>query len=522
MKKPTLFSRVTLMILLMASCTSKNENIEGFSILSKETLADKIKGAWAMQTIGVTYGGPTEFRYEKRMIPDSIPLAWSDTMMYHSMTFDPGLYDDIYMDLTFVDVFQKEGLDAPVTSFANAYAHAGYSLWHANQQGRYNILNGIMPPESGSWLHNPHADDIDFEIESDFAGIMNPGMPQSAATVCKKIGHIMNSGDGYYGGVFISSMYSYAFLLNNMEDIVSRALEMIPGESRYHQCISDVIQWHKMYPADWKKTWQEVEKKWGNDIGCPDGAGSDFNIDAKLNSAYVVIGLLYGGGDPGKTMEIAARCGQDSDCNPSSAAGVLGAMIGYKAIPATWGSGLAKIEDMDFKYTTVSLNDVYRISLADAKQMIVRNGGDTTGNEVKIKLQDPVPVPLEVNFQGYKLANTVNINKKINLRSKTFTTRFDGVGFVIRGVPKNSAFEKNYDLVTPEQTRNDFAVELKCTVDNHQPETIKLPLNFLQRNTEIICYQYELPAGRHTVTLQATNLVPSVYLDIWNMLVYNK
>ena len=48
-------------------------------------LRDKIKGAWAAQTIGVTYGGPTEFRYNKRIIPDSIEIHWSDTMMYHWM-----------------------------------------------------------------------------------------------------------------------------------------------------------------------------------------------------------------------------------------------------------------------------------------------------------------------------------------------------------------------------------------------------------------------------------------------------
>ena len=31
--------------------------------ISKEVLLDKIKGGWAGQTIGCTYGGPTEFKY---------------------------------------------------------------------------------------------------------------------------------------------------------------------------------------------------------------------------------------------------------------------------------------------------------------------------------------------------------------------------------------------------------------------------------------------------------------------------
>ena len=49
-----------------------------------------------------------------------------------------------------------------------------------------------MPPESGHWLHNPHADDIDYQIEADFAGLMTPGMPNAASEISDKIGHIMN------------------------------------------------------------------------------------------------------------------------------------------------------------------------------------------------------------------------------------------------------------------------------------------------------------------------------------------
>ncbi len=510
---------VSICLAILSCVRSKQE--KGVFIISREDLADKIKGAWALQTIGVTFGGPTEFDFRKQIIPDSVTIQWADTMMYHWMTRSPGLYDDIYMDLTFVDIYQKEGLDAPASSFANAYANAGYYLWHANQQGRYNILNGIMPPESGSWKNNPHADDIDYQIECDFAGIMNPGMPNSAAQVSDKIGHIMNSGDGYYGGIFISSMYSYAFITNNMEEIVIRALASIPQESTYYQCISDVLSWYRAYPDDWKATWNELEKKWGDDIGCPDGAAESFNIDAKMNSAYVVIGLLYGGGDLNKTMDIATRCGQDSDCNPSSAAGVLGAMIGYKAIPPQWSSGLSLIEDMDFQHTTISLNEVYRISLAHAMEMIARNGGDTTRNKIKIKLQDPSPVALEVNFQGYKLAGKVHINMNVDINSaKPFETEFEGVGFVLRGAPRNTGFMNTYALLSPEQTMNDFVLEVNCTIDEQGPFQVSLPLNFLKRSPEIVAYRYELSPGRHKIKIESLNMPKGVQLQLWDMLVY--
>jgi hypothetical protein len=117
--------------------------------ISLPTLREKIKGGWAGKTIGVTYGGPTEFRYQGTMIQDYQTIPWTDSTLVTTFVNDPGLYDDIYMNLTFVDVIERCGLDAPADSFAMAFAHAGYPLWHANQAARYNILHGIMPPRSG-------------------------------------------------------------------------------------------------------------------------------------------------------------------------------------------------------------------------------------------------------------------------------------------------------------------------------------------------------------------------------------
>ena len=67
-----------------------------------------------------------------------------------------------------------------------------------------------------------------------------------------------------------------------------------------------------------------------------------------------LIGLLYGKGDFAKTVEITTRCGQDADCNPSSAAGILGTILGYNKIPDYWKQGLEGAEDLNFAYTEIS------------------------------------------------------------------------------------------------------------------------------------------------------------------------
>lgn len=512
-----------LLAVAIFSCKNRGEDTDtGFFTLSETDLRDKIKGAWAVQTIGVTYGGPTEFRYNKRMIPDSVMLEWSDTTMLHWMNFIPGLYDDIYMDLTFVEVMEKEGLDAPQAAFGEAYANAKYFLWHANQQGRYNILNGIKPPQSGHWLNNPHADDIDFQIEADFAGIMNPGMPNSASVMCDKVGHVMNSGDGYYGGVFVANMYSHAFLTDSIPAIVEKALASIPPLSTFYQCIADVIRWHRQFPDDWKRTWQEVENKWGADLGCPDGVGQDFNIDAKINAAYVVMGLLYGNGDLDRTLDVATRCGQDSDCNPATAAAVLGTVIGYKNIPAKWAAGLRLIEDMDFQYTTTSLNEAYEISYRHALEMVRRNGGMVENGQVKIKVQEPDVVPLEQNFEGYALKENQPIQTILEFKSKQeIEIPFNGNGIVLRGKTGNQDFKDVYALLSDEQTLNNYVLNAEFYLDGKLVKTSPLPLYFITRNHELF-FQYEIPDGDHVLKMKVLNPHEKAYVEVWGVLVYEK
>ena len=480
--------------------------------ISQDELMDKIMGGWAGQTIGCTYGGPTEFKFNGTMIQDYTPIPWDDTRLDWYYNNQPGLYDDIYMDLTFVEVMDKEGIDAPASSHARAFAYAEYSLWHANQSARYNILQGIMPPASGHWEHNPHADDIDFQIEADFAGLMSPGMVNPASEICDRVGHIMNYGDGWYGGVYVAAMYALAFYTDNIEAIVSEALKSIPAESQFHQCISDVIGWYYQYPEDWKQTWFETEKKWSSDVGCPNGVFRPYNIDAKINAAYIVIGMLYGGGDFGKTLDISTRCGQDSDCNPASTGGILGTVLGYRNIPDYWKQGIEKVEDMDFRYTTISLKDAYEMSHRQAVEMIKRNGGREEGDRLTILLEEPVPVPLEIAFEGHfpiERRDFGRSGKKLdNGENQEFAFEFDGIGFVLLGQPRKLQSEKP-----------DFDLLMDVFIDGELHEEAILPTSNRSRRNELT-WKYNLENGTHTVRIVWKNPREGYAITMAGALVY--
>ncbi len=359
--------------------------------LTREQLLDKIRGAWAGQMIGVSYGAATEFRSHGEIFGGEIkpePLANAIDQ------------DDLYVEMTFAEVLDRKGLEATTEDFGEAFRTSKYSLWHANASARKNLSRGLKPPLSGDPRYNLHADDIDFQIEADFIGIMCPGLPRAANDFCQRVGHVMNYGDGVYGGMFVAGMYSAAYFESDPRRVVEAGLACIPRRSGYAAVLRDVLAFAKAHPDDWRAVWRLIEDKWNRNDPCPDGVLNTFNIDARLNGAYIAIGLLYGGGDFDRTMEIATRCGQDSDCNPSSAAGVMGAILGYSRIPAKYQADLAALAGTKFSFTQYSFTDIVKSTEKRALLVVERAGGKVTDSEVVIPRQSPRAPRLEQSRFG--------------------------------------------------------------------------------------------------------------------------
>lgn len=534
----TITIRFILVLLLVgAACNTENNTESGNDVLSqdsfiltKSSLQNKIKGGWAGQTIGVVYGAPVEFKYQGSLIDDQLNIPWNEHYVKYWWDKKPGLFDDIYTDLNFVKAFEKHGLNASSDSIAHHWSNTAYHLAHANQASRYNILNGIMPPASGFWKNNPHADDIDFQIEADFIGLMAPGMVNAATEIADRVGHVMNSGDGWYGGVFVSAMYSLAFVSNDPVYIVEQAVQTIPAGTKFHDCIADVIKWHKLYPNDWKQTWFEVQKKWNLDVGCPKGAFLGFNIDAKINSAYVAIGMLYGKGDFTKSIDIAARCGQDADCNPATVGGVLGVMLGYDKIPDFWLKPLQEIENDNFENTDVSLAKAYGWSFNHALGMIEKQGGKTTGEEVTIPLAKPVPVAFEQNFEKTFLVERVKIDKSF---TDEIAFEFSGNGYVLYGnMVKRGKIDPDYiDRISKRtygsetlglaELDDPYVATMHVYTDGSVTDTLSLPMMNTARRLEPT-WNYQMPEGKHTIKLKWINPNPAYEYRINDMIVYSE
>jgi ADP-ribosylglycohydrolase len=385
-----------IMLLVVIMCDAWAEE---FRRLPIEEYRDKMAGGWIGQMVGVGWGGPTEFKWMSEIIPEDEVPAWKPELVNQFQQ------DDLYVEMTFLRTLELRGWDATIRQAGIDFANSGYRLWHANGQGRKNLRSGIAPPDSGHPEFNAHADCIDYQIEADYAGLIAPGLPEFGMELGEKFGRLMNYGDGLYGGQFMSGMYAEAFFESNPAKLVEAGLACIPEESQYAQCVRDVVAWHREHPGDWKATWQLLQAKYHDDpqgrrFVC--GKSEKGNIDAKMNGAYVVMGLLYGNGDMDQTITISMRCGQDSDCNPSSAAGLLATAIGRTQLPDKFTSAIDP--DGVFSHTAYTFPGLLAVCERLAREAVIRAGGqietDDHGKETfVIPVIQPQPGPIEQSWE---------------------------------------------------------------------------------------------------------------------------
>ena len=426
--------RVFLLVCVFVSGTSpavtNNQQATGKEIqyrqISIEAYADKVAGGWLGQAIGVLWGQWTEARWNGEMVPFDLedwyrvkPEIWdkADSLkalqkwqerrdFLNKYINDKNNWvkwtpekmsdqDDLYIEFMFLYSIMKYGIDVTAAEIAEDWTRylSPNRVFGANKQAYQNFQKGIWPPWSGHPRYNNRGDAVDFRIESDIFGLISPGMPRVSNAWGDKVGHIMNYGDGVYSGLALAAMYSEAFFESDPRKLAEYSLQAIPAESGYAKMVRDVLDLHQQYP-DWQDAWKKLELKWGRKDGKPVSL-----IDGRINGAYVYMGLLYGGGDFWKTMNISMRCGRDSDCSPSSCAGIIGTVLGMKGIPEKW----AILRDLpienraikDIYPETINWDDILSATVETGKWNILENGGYLDKEVFYIPYQTPTSPPLE-------------------------------------------------------------------------------------------------------------------------------
>ena len=230
----------------------------------------------------------------------------------------------------------------------------------------------------------------------------------------EKFGRIMNYGDGVYSGQYVGALYAEAYFETDMRKVIERALDAIPEDCLFAEMVHDMLRWSLKY-KDWEDCFEIATKKYwnpdeeGTNQTQPMEKGRTSSIDVRGNMAYVLMGLLYGENDFAKTVIISTRCGMDSDCNPSTAAGVLLVSQGFKAQPQELTSGLNR--ERYFQNSAYNFDKVLEICEKLVRRLVVRHGGKIVKGaddkeEFVIRVRKPVPSELQNSWTPGPLAGS--------------------------------------------------------------------------------------------------------------------
>ncbi len=104
--------------------------------------------------------------------------------------------------------------DAPVDSFANAFAFMQVICCVMQTRQAVIIFCMVLKLHKVVIGKTTRTQIVStFKLKVIFPGLMSPGNANtSASAIGDKIGHIMNYGDGWYGGVFVGAMYTQTFM----------------------------------------------------------------------------------------------------------------------------------------------------------------------------------------------------------------------------------------------------------------------------------------------------------------------
>jgi hypothetical protein len=205
---------------------------------------------------------------------------------------------------------------------------------------------------------------------------------------------------------------------------------------------------------------------------------------------------------------VATRAGQDSDCNPASAGGILGVMLGYRKIPENWKGGIPAIADKKFNYTDFTFHTIVDSTMHRATELVKSTGGRVEGETVVIKVQAPKPTPVKMwddygspvervpvtdarwqwkgdwKDQSMERRNNKRVTRVASAQGAEATIAFEGTGAMVTGT----------FLTTGGKAAVYLDGKLDRTVDVYPDEE-------QPRLGEAVWHAFGLKNGKHTIRL---------------------
>jgi ADP-ribosylglycohydrolase len=344
---------------------------------SEAGLLDRIQGAWLGRCVGCQMGKPVE-GWPKEHIEYVLKegKAWPlyDYVPYIKFFKNRGrgqehfrghikmMKRDDDIDYTVINLVILEEFGPKFTTH-----HVGqkwlqglqyHNVCTAEKIAYRNLVNRLPAEEAGEY-RNPFREWIGAQIRADLWGYVTPGWPEKGAELAHRDAYLSHRANGIYGEMFFAAMISAALVSDDLDEIVTVALAQIPKNCRLSEAVRDTMELCKGND-DWEDSYKVIKEKYGH----------YHRVHTINNAAIVLMGLVHGKKDLGKTAGIAVMGGWDTDCNGATAGSVLGAMLGAKKLPKKLVKPLNDTVESIVLWNTLSkISDMAKRTLVQAKKV---------------------------------------------------------------------------------------------------------------------------------------------------------
>ena len=234
--------------------------------------------------------------------------------------------DDMNYPMINLSVFEKYGKEFLTKNVIQTWMEnmPVLSTFTAERVAYVNTIDGFDPPET-ALIRNPYREWIGAQIRADFWGWISPVQPIRAAEFAWRDARLSHIRNGIYGEMFFASAIALAFKYNDVREIISKALAVIPPKSRLASAINFVLS----LPVE-SQPWEETVDALYNEFG------NYHWVHTINNAALVVAALISAKGDYETAICNVVMGGWDTDSNGATVGSIMGTMIGAKNLPSKW------------------------------------------------------------------------------------------------------------------------------------------------------------------------------------------
>jgi len=376
-KRRTFLAAAIWLIIVVLVGLTRPEPAPQLQTISADTYFDKVYGSWKATMLANHAGLDLQGVYiEEPGPPGSFSLP-----QFEEWSTD----DDTHVEWVDLHILETHGLEPTAEEIRVEWVdHLNHDIWVSTRRARDLMDEGLLPPETGNAENNPDGTwSIDAQLQTELFGMLAPGMPAVASTYAKRFARVTNSGPAVEASGFFAALYSLAFFEDDVPALIAAARQLTEDEAIIAPIVDNVVLWHQQNPEDWRLTRQLIRDEYDTD---------PMWWASRVNFAVTVMALLYGESDILRTIEIAALAGWDADNTMATAAGLLGLIHGYSALPDV----IANSTDIYFnedisgdlpRYDTVTEFAVRTQNLAE--QMLSSSGGDVKQGYYRIPAGTP-------------------------------------------------------------------------------------------------------------------------------------